>query len=96
VKITVSRSGGFAGLENTWSVQISTSQEKSLWLPVVEACPWDSVSDADPQPDRFVYSIRAGQRRAKLPEQEATGPWRVLIDLTVEAAGRGNPTSPPA
>lgn len=30
--------------------------------------------------DRFVYSIRAGRRRATLPEQAVTGPWRVLVD----------------
>ena len=38
------------------------------------------------QPDRFLYSIRAGQRRAVLPERELTGPWRDLVECARAAA----------
>ncbi|XAS66112.1 protealysin inhibitor emfourin [Micrococcaceae bacterium Sec5.7] len=94
MKITVQRSGGIAALTRVWTVQAVTSSEKSHWQPIVEACPWDSVPKTrkaagtapDGQPDRFMYSIRAGQRRATLPEQSVTGPWRVLVENTRAAA----------
>jgi hypothetical protein len=72
MKITVERSGGIAALTR------------------VEACPWDAVPDSRPitegQPDRFMYSIRAGEHRATLPERAVTGPWRVLVETTRAAA----------
>jgi hypothetical protein len=73
----------------------------------VEACPWDAVPRtpraaaeqfAGNQPDRFIYSIRAGDRRAALPERAVTGPWRVLVDRTRAAAqesGSGQGTNTP-
>jgi hypothetical protein len=95
MKITVQRSGGIAALPRVWSVQANTPTDKSRWQPIVEACPWDAVpgpADFGGQADRFMYSIRAGQRRATLPEQAVTGPWRVLVDHTkaeAEAARNG-------
>ncbi len=96
MKISVERTGGIAALTRVWTVTARTESAKSEWQPIVEACPWDAVpktvraaaaeAEAD-QPDRFIYSIRAGQRRAALPEQRVTGPWRVLVDSTRAAAG---------
>ncbi|MCA4132198.1 hypothetical protein [Arthrobacter sp. M4] len=99
MKITVQRSGGVAAVNRVWTVQAVTQAAKERWLPIVDACPWDEVSNkatstrrvgADSvrtngaprsmPADRFVYSIRAGQRRATLPEQDVTGPWRVLVE----------------
>ncbi len=90
MKITVERSGGIAGLTRTWTVQAKSSSDRSHWQPIVEACPWDAVPDSrqiqDGQPDRFMYSIRAGEHRATLPEKAVTGPWRVLVDTARDAA----------
>lgn len=95
MKISVERTGGLAALKRVWTVNAVTERAKSQWQPIVEACPWDAVPKtvraaiaeaAAPQPDRFIYSIRAGQRRAALPEQAVTGPWRVLVDTTRQAA----------
>jgi hypothetical protein len=88
MKITVERSGGFAALTRVWTVDAQSETAKSQWQPIVEACPWDTVprtvraaaESSGNQPDRFFYAIRAGQRRAALPEQAVTGPWRVLVD----------------
>lgn len=97
MKITVQRSGGIAALKRVWSVQATTPTDKSRWGPLVEACPWDAVprsAEAAGQPDRFMYSIKAGQHRATLPEQAVTGPWRILVDNTraaAEAARNGVP-----
>ena len=91
MKITVQRSGGIAALTREWSVKAETEEDKSRWGPLIEACPWDAVpgpegGGSSNQPDRFMYSIRAGQHRATLPERAVTGPWRVLVDNTRAAA----------
>jgi hypothetical protein len=91
MKITVQRSGGIAALTREWSVKAETPADKSRWEPLIEACPWDAVPGRDDpasgnQPDRFMYSIRAGQRQATLPERAVTGPWRVLVDNARAAA----------
>jgi hypothetical protein len=104
MKITVERSGGFAAITRVWSVQADTSNDRSVWQPIVEACPWDSVPDgtspeASAQPDRFMYSIRAGEHEATLPERAVTGPWRVLVDrakATAEASRSGRQAAPDA
>ena len=73
MKITVQRSGGIAGMKRTWTVQPEPPEDTDLWQPLIEACPWDAVAGtggaSHGQPDRFMYSIRAGPRRAILPEQ---------------------------
>lgn len=95
MKISVERSGGVAALTRVWTVHAQTESARNLWQPIVEACPWDAVPKTlraaaaeveGNQPDRFIYSIRAGQRRAALPEQAVTGPWRVLVDSTRAAS----------
>ena len=97
MKITVQRSGGIAGMQRTWSVLATPPDDTELWQPLVEACPWDdapkTAREANGQPDRFLYSIRAGQRRATLPEQAVTGPWRELVDHT-RAAAESLPAQP--
>lgn len=106
MKISVERSGGIAALTRVWTVNAQTESAKSQWQPIVEACPWDAVpktvraaaAEASAnQPDRFIYSIRAGQHRAALPEQAVTGPWRVLVEST-RAAAEDSPgrQAPPA
>ena len=94
MKITVQRSGGVAGMERVWSVQAVTPDDRNQWETLIEACPWDELSGGgasgggtgNSQPDRFVYRIRAGERRATLPERDLTGPWRTLVDTMRAAA----------
>ncbi|NUP59596.1 MAG: hypothetical protein HOQ06_08980 [Pseudarthrobacter sp.] len=95
MKIKVERSGGMAAVTRVWTVDARTDTDLSQWQPLVEACPWDAVprtpraaaaAFAEPGPDRFFYSISAGQRRAALPEHAVTGPWRVLVDTARAAA----------
>jgi hypothetical protein len=95
MKISVERTGGIAAMTRIWTVNAESETAKNQWQPIVEACPWDAVPRtpraaaaefAGAQPDRFIYSIRAGQRRAALPERAVTGPWRVLVDSTRAAS----------
>ncbi|MGN7148062.1 protealysin inhibitor emfourin [Arthrobacter sp. SAFR-179] len=99
MKIKVERSGGLAAVTRVWTVDAQSDSDLSQWQPLVEACPWDAVPSTPraaaaafeaPQPDRFMYSISAGQRRAALPEHALTGPWRVLVD-TARAAAEESP-----
>ncbi|WP_457950610.1 protealysin inhibitor emfourin [Pseudarthrobacter sp. alpha12b] len=104
MKIKVERTGGIAAVTRVWTVDAQTDSDLSQWQPIVEACPWDAVPSTPraaaaafeaPQPDRFIYSITAGQRRAALPEHALTGPWRILVDTAraaaEEAAGGSRP-----
>lgn len=105
MKITVERSGGFAAMTRTWTVQPAPPEDMDRWQPLIEACPWDTVPASgrtapSGQPDRFTYSIRAGGHRAVLPEQALTGPWRDLVEHAKAAAETtqspgGAPGSPP-
>ena len=95
MKISVERTGGIAAMTRVWTVNAVSETARNQWQPIVEACPWDAVPRtpraataeySGAQPDRFIYSIRAGQHRAALPERAVTGPWRVLVDTTRAAA----------
>ncbi|GAB5077773.1 protealysin inhibitor emfourin [Arthrobacter sp. AD-310] len=95
MKISVERTGGIAAMTRLWTVDARSKAALNQWQPIVEACPWDAVPRtpraaaaefAGNQPDRFIYSIRAGERRAALPERAVTGPWRVLVDRTRAAS----------
>ncbi|MFJ5955039.1 protealysin inhibitor emfourin [Paenarthrobacter sp. NPDC092416] len=83
MKITVQRSGGVAAMTLVWSVDAVSPDDKERWMPIVEACPWEEAkaqARTPNQPDRFMYSIRAGQRRATLPDKAVTGPWQELVE----------------
>ncbi|CAH0281388.1 MULTISPECIES: protealysin inhibitor emfourin [unclassified Arthrobacter] len=94
MKITVQRSGGVAGMKRTWTVRPEPPEDTDRWQPLIEACPWDDVagiSGTTGQPDRFMYSIRADQHRAVLPERALTGPWRDLVECARSAAEESAP-----
>ena len=91
ITITVSRTGGLAGLSRTWTVTVSDDDSSEpRWQSLVDACPWDdwnSDNDASSQQrDRYVYLIVANSHRAEVAEQQLTGPWRTLLDSVKEAA----------
>lgn len=102
MKIIVERHGGVAAIPRVWTVQVQSPNAASRWEPLIEACPWDAVPNTlrdaskafeDGPPDRFMYAIRAGQRRAALPERAVVGPWRTLVDTTRAAAEGGDQTA---
>ena len=92
--VTVVRSGGFAGLVRRWSVEPEPDRAP-VWEQLILACPWDhaaapSAQDAPPAgADRFQWEVcasrRGDTRRAALPDQQLTGPWRELVDAVREA-----------
>lgn len=97
VDIRVSRAGGVAGMRRAWAVE---SPDPSDWAPLVAACPWDDVPDAElTGADRLAWRIevRAPEppRTAELPERAVDGAWRTLVDR-VRDEGRPVRPAPPA
>ena len=82
MKVTVTRSGGFAGLTQTWSVDASPEE----WKTLLDSLPWDR-RPAAASVDRYVYRIRVSRRQITLPEERVEGPWRELVERVRSAAG---------
>ncbi|TBN56428.1 hypothetical protein EYE40_02885 [Glaciihabitans arcticus] len=81
MKITVRRSGGFAGLTREWTVFVdSSSADSSEWMPLLSRLPWDDRPRLEPTPDRYVWIVRVSRRRITLPESRLEGPWRELVE----------------
>ncbi len=80
MKISVVRTGGFAGLRQQWVVVVDRRDDRDDWFRLVQDLPWRERPSVDPQPDRFVYRIRVSRRQITLAEQQLSGPWRELVD----------------
>jgi hypothetical protein len=89
LRILVVRSGGFAGVPRTWSVE--AEDDADTWLPLIEACPWGAQGTDPAARDRFVWRIEVRARRhhrrsASVPDRDLAGPWRELVDRVKAAA----------
>jgi hypothetical protein len=88
LRILVVRSGGFAGIARTWTVEPDGDADD--WLNLIDACPWGTHT-ADPAArDRFVWRIevrvRRRRRTASVPDRDLDGPWRELVERVKTAA----------
>src|SRR5690349_7446265 len=65
VSVTVTRSGGFAGLSREWRAEAEGS-DAERWRALIEGCPWEAVAILrdDTGADRFVWRLdaRCGER----------------------------------
>jgi hypothetical protein len=86
MKVTVVRSGGFAGLTSNWEVVIDDQDDRDSWMELIESLPWQSTPRARQLPDGYSYRITCSRHRITLPEQQLTGTWRELVDRVREAA----------
>ncbi|MEX1079430.1 MAG: protealysin inhibitor emfourin [Homoserinimonas sp.] len=89
--ITVTRSGGFAGLSRVWSVHVEEQPDEEQWRELIDRLPWDSTSAPD-EPDRYVYRVRCAPHETVIPERKLAGPWRELVEkvqVTVEPGTGG-------
>ena len=101
VAVTVTRTGGFAGLRRTWHAQPDTA-DAPQWIALIDGCPWDSADPTRAVPpmgaDRFVWHVDArcggASRKAALADPEVRGPWRELIDAVRSAKTDDPPTTP--
>lgn len=85
MRVTVSRSGGFAGIRLTWQIQLDDRPDASEWLALIAELPWNELTAVAPEPDRYVYSIRCAQNAATLSEPQLNGPWRELVTRVQQA-----------
>ncbi|GAA3205926.1 protealysin inhibitor emfourin [Microbacterium terregens] len=100
IAVTVTRTGGFAGLRRTWRAQPDPDAAPQ-WIALIDECPWDAANPARAIPpsgaDRFVWHVDArcgdAEREAALADPEVEGPWRELIDA-VRSAPRPPESAP--
>jgi hypothetical protein len=87
--ISVVRSGGFAGMRQEWTIEVTAADAAEHWHPIIDACPWDE-DETLANPDGFVYTVQAAEHTAMIPAHRLTGPWRQLVD----EVRRGSPGTP--
>lgn len=85
MKVTVTRSGGIAGLTRRWEVVVDDQPDPQTWVVLIDRLPWSEAAPAPLQPDRYVYRIRCAPHEAVLAEQQVTGPWQELVDRVRDA-----------
>ncbi|MFT4219447.1 MAG: hypothetical protein QM611_02850 [Microbacterium sp.] len=95
VEVTVTRTGGVAGLRRQWRVEPG-ADDAPRWVALIEDCPWDELPSASPPgADLFVWQVWARcvaddgervERDAELPDPRVQGPWLELIAAVRAAA----------
>lgn len=93
VAVTVTRTGGIAGLRRTWTAE--AGEDATPWIALIERCPWNAADHSDRRApsgaDRFVWRVTAqcgdSAREAELVDSDVLGPWRELIDAVRAAPG---------
>jgi len=76
ITITITRTGGFAGITRQWTLQMDAEEWRSL---LASSAP-SPRARPDQSADRFVYRIRGGRRSLVIPDSRLDGPWRELVD----------------
>jgi hypothetical protein len=84
--VSVSRSGGLAGLLLVWEVDVDRQPDRDAWRGLLAEIPWNQARPVPAEPDRYVYRIRCAPHDATLAERQLTGPWRDLVDRVRETA----------
>ncbi|BDZ53504.1 protealysin inhibitor emfourin [Agromyces marinus] len=105
MEVEVTRSGGFAGLRLTWTVQVEDQPDPEEWVLLVERLPWGRTPPVPAEPDRFEYRIRCTgetasaaappERAATQPEREATLAERQVTGPWRELVDRVTETAEP-
>ncbi|GAA1346485.1 protealysin inhibitor emfourin [Arthrobacter roseus] len=79
MKLSVVRSGGFAGLTRTWEAEIPACEaERWLILMKSDAGPERPVAAAS---DSFSYTVSLGGLTTELTEHAITPAWQELFDV---------------
>jgi hypothetical protein len=83
MRIEVCRTGGFAGMRRSWCVHLDHVEDPLELERLVDECDWANPPPPTPEPDRFSYTLTAGEQTATLSERALKGPWRDLVDRVV-------------
>ncbi|SFN75401.1 protealysin inhibitor emfourin [Mycetocola miduiensis] len=88
MKVTVTRSGGFAGLARRWQVSVESEPDEESWILLLRKLPWNEIAQEPPQPDRYLYRINyeprnnataASPDRNRITEPVIAEPREVVI-----------------
>lgn len=86
MKITVTRSGGFAGITRRAHVDVADQPDAADWDTLLRRI---RLADLPPPPanapDRFVYTIEIDGTSAQVGEADMTGPLRELVTRVLSA-----------
>lgn len=83
MKVTVVRSGGFAGIQRRG---VADSSDDPLLAGLVARVDLDAVPPPGRIPDQFVYDVEIDGKSASVGEAQLTGPLRELVHHVL---GRG-------
>ena len=87
MRITVSRSGGFAGMTRRGQVDVDAATDPAWWRSAAAgAVPLPDPEDgAGPGAvrDGFTWTIELGDQRAVLPDSAVRGPLREIAERTL-------------
>ncbi|MFI1650920.1 protealysin inhibitor emfourin [Streptomyces avidinii] len=85
--ITVTRTGGFAGGEQTASLETECRSDRHELERLAErALSGESPAGQDPVPDGFSYVVRVDSKMVELRDPYLTEDQRQLIDTVLAAA----------
>jgi len=85
MRISVTRSGGFAGITRRAEVDTDERPDADDWKRLVDRA--DLRDRGRPAPDRFVYRIDVDGRTAHVGEADLDEPTRALIDRVFASGG---------
>jgi hypothetical protein len=84
MRITVRRTGGFAGLRLERSVDTAERDDARELEELVQTAKLDAVPQTPPQPDRFTYEVDIDGRRVTIAEPNLTGPLHTLVQRVLD------------
>jgi hypothetical protein len=79
MRITVTRTGGFAGTRLSRSVDTAGRADASELEELVKSARLDAVPEPTGSPDRFTYELDVDGKRIKVAEPDLNGPLHTLV-----------------
>jgi hypothetical protein len=80
-RVTVQRTGGFAGLRASGEVDLDGDDPRAPEVAALVDRVDLGAPGGDPQPDRFVYDFDLCGTRARVPEQHLNADLARLVEL---------------
>lgn len=80
MEITITRTGGFAGLRRQWVVAVDQLTADRLVHQMGDGSPGAVLDGSPADRDRFTYVFAAGPHRIAIAESRLDGPWRALLE----------------
>ena len=80
MKISVTRSGGFAGITRRAEVDTSARDDAADWHDLVRRADLSGRGEPTGRPDRFTYRIDVDGTTAHVGEADLDEPTRELVD----------------